>query len=74
MTDYIWVYLLGAVAASSLLFFLGTLSKDIFYVRKLRKNKQELLINFSLLLVSIVSVGLIIYLFILLKDQIKLIG
>ncbi|EOL46369.1 hypothetical protein [Enterococcus caccae] len=74
MKDYLWVYILGGVATSSLLYFLATLSRDVFLVRKLRKKRKDLAFNFSLLALAIVSVALIIYLFILLKDQIKLIG
>ncbi|WP_242700672.1 hypothetical protein DOK67_0001462 [Enterococcus sp. DIV0212c] len=74
MNDYLWIYLLGGVASVSLLFFLITLSKDVFLARKLRKKKLDLFFNFTLLAVSITSISLIIYLFTLLKDQIKLIG
>ncbi|WP_430602051.1 hypothetical protein IGJ02_002260 [Enterococcus sp. DIV0724b] len=74
MNDYLWVYILGGIATSSLLYFLATLSKDVFLVRKLKKKRKDLALNFSLLALSIVSLSLIIYLFILLKDQIKLIG
>ncbi|EOL49888.1 hypothetical protein [Enterococcus caccae] len=74
MKDYLWIYILGGIASASLLFFLVTLSRDVFLVKKLRKKKLDLAFNFSLLAVSIVSLGLIIYLFVLLKDQIKLIG
>ncbi|OTN83838.1 hypothetical protein A5819_003657 [Enterococcus sp. 7E2_DIV0204] len=74
MRDYLWIYILGGVASVSLIFFLGTLSKDVFLARKLKKKKLDLAVNFSLLVVSIASLGLIIYLFVLLKDQIRLIG
>ncbi|MEI5993504.1 hypothetical protein [Candidatus Enterococcus mansonii] len=74
MKDYLWIYILGGITSVSLLFFLVTLSRDVFLVRRLRKKKGELVFNFSLLVVSITSLALIIYLFILLKDQIKLIG
>lgn len=74
MKDYLWIYILGGIASTSLLFFLVTLSRDVFLVRKLRKKKLDLAFNFTLLAVSIASLGLIIYLFVLLKDQIKLIG
>lgn len=74
MKDYLWVYILGALASVSLLFFLVTLSRDVFLVRKLRKKRVSLALNFNFLIISIVSLSLIIYLFILLKDQIKLIG
>lgn len=74
MNDYLWIYILGAVASVSLLFFLVTLSRDVFLVRRLRKKRLSLALNFNFLIISIVSLSLIIYLFILLKDQIKLIG
>ncbi|EOH96809.1 hypothetical protein UAW_01767 [Enterococcus haemoperoxidus ATCC BAA-382] len=74
MKDYLWIYILGGIASAALLFFLVTLSRDVFLVKKLRKKKLDLVFNCSLLAVSITSLGLIIYLFILLKDQINLIG
>ncbi|EOL50920.1 hypothetical protein [Enterococcus caccae] len=74
MKDYLWIYILGGIASASLIFFLVTLSRDVFLARKLKKKKFDLAVNFSLLVVSIASLGLIIYLFVLLKDQIKLIG
>lgn len=74
MTTYLWVYLLGGVGALSLVLFLSTLSKDALLVKRLRKSRRSLSINFSLVVVSLTSVGLIIYLFVLLKDQIRLLG
>ncbi|WP_207695808.1 hypothetical protein DOK67_0001478 [Enterococcus sp. DIV0212c] len=74
MKDYLWIYILGGIASASLIFFLVTLSRDVFLARKLKKKKLDLTVNFTLLVVSIASLALIIYLFVLLKDQIKLIG
>ncbi|EOI00809.1 hypothetical protein UAW_00076 [Enterococcus haemoperoxidus ATCC BAA-382] len=74
MRDYLWIYILGGIASVSLIFFLVTLSRDVFLARKLKKKKLDLAVNFTLLAVSITSLTLIIYLFVLLKDQIRLIG
>jgi len=74
MKEYLWVYILGAIAMISFLWFVITLSRDIFLVKKLKVNKMNFILNFSLMLVSLTSVGLIIYLFALLKEQIKVLS
>ncbi|WP_346190157.1 hypothetical protein [Enterococcus haemoperoxidus] len=43
-------------------------------MRRLKLSKSNLVINFSLLLLTLSSLILIIYLFVLLKEQIKLLG
>lgn len=72
--DFLWVYILGIVSAVSIISFIMTFSKDVKLVQKLRLNKKSLMINFSLLVSSSISIGLVIYLFSLLKNQIDLIG
>lgn len=72
MIDYIWMFILGGIAILSLLFFLITLSRDAFLLKKLRKKKFQLVLNFSLLFITLTSLGLIAYLFTLLRDQIEL--
>jgi len=72
MIDYLWLFILGGVAIVSLVFFLMTLSRDVFLVKKLRKKKQILGLNFALLFITLTSLGLIAYLFVLLRDQIEL--
>ncbi|ALS36958.1 phosphoglycerol transferase MdoB-like AlkP superfamily enzyme [Enterococcus rotai] len=72
MIDYLWLFILGGVAIISLVFFLMTLSRDVFLVKKLRKKKQILGLNFALLFITLTSLGLIAYLFVLLRDQIEL--
>lgn len=72
MADYLWIYILGGIASVTLINFLITLSRDVFLVRKLKLKKTNLVVNFCLLLLTLASLALIIYLFVLLKDQIKL--
>ena len=72
MKEYLWVYILGVIATISFLWFILTFSRDIFLVKKLKQTKVKFTLNFSLLLVSLSSVSLIIYLFMLLKDQIRM--
>ncbi|MBP2100409.1 hypothetical protein [Enterococcus rivorum] len=72
MIDYLWLFVLGGMAILSLLFFLVPLSRDAFLIKKLRKKKQSLVLNFSLLFISLTSLGLIAYLFVLIRDQIEL--
>ncbi|EOL47456.1 hypothetical protein [Enterococcus caccae] len=74
MIDYLWLYILSGIALLSLILFVLTLSRDLFLVKRLKVKKMALFANASLLLLSLMSLSLIIYLFILLKDQINLIG
>lgn len=71
MLDYIWIIILGILGLISLLIFLLSLSKDSFLTNKL-KRKKTLALNFSLLALSLGNLSVIIYLFILLKNQIEL--
>ena len=71
MKNYLWVFVLAGIALVSLLFFIISFSRDLFLVKKLKKNKGILAMNFILLASSVVDIGLIIYLFILVKKQIN---
>lgn len=72
--DYLWIYILAGIAIVSLLAFLITFSRDMFLTKKLKLNKLSLLLNFSLLVISLSSVGLIINLFLTLREQISLLS
>lgn len=72
MIYYLWVFILTGVALTSLLLFLVSISKDLDLVKKLKRRKSSLMLNFSLLVTSLVSIGFIIYLFLELKRQIDL--
>lgn len=72
MIDYLWMFILGGIAILSLMLFLMTLSRDVFLIKRLRKKKQSLGLNFALLFITLTSLGLIAYLFVLLRDQIEL--
>ncbi|ALS36832.1 hypothetical protein ABID30_001969 [Enterococcus rotai] len=74
MRDYLWVFILAGIASVSLLFFIVTLSRDVFLARRLKLKKSNLVLNFSFLAMSLGSLIMIIYLFMLLKEQIGLIG
>ncbi len=74
MIDYLWMYVLGIISFVTLVYFLMTFSRDLFLVRRLKVGKASLVFNFSLLLLTLISLILIIYLFVLLKEQIKLLG
>ncbi|EOH92906.1 hypothetical protein UAW_02947 [Enterococcus haemoperoxidus ATCC BAA-382] len=74
MIDYLWMYILGAISFVTLVYFLMSFSRDVFLMRRLKLSKSNLVINFSLLLLTLSSLILIIYLFVLLKEQIKLLG
>lgn len=68
--NYLWVYILSSITGISLLCFILTFSKDLYLTKKLKKSKKSLILNFSLLIISFISISLVIYLFVLLKDQI----
>ena len=70
--NYLWVYILAGISITTLLIFTVTFSKDNYLNRVLNEKKRKLLINFTLLIVSLASLILIIYLFVILKDQINL--
>lgn len=72
MIDYLWMFILGGIAILSLMLFLMMLSRDVFLIKRLRKKKQSLGLNFALLFITLTSLGLIAYLFVLLRDQIEL--
>jgi len=72
MIDYLWMFILGGISIISLVFFLMSLSRDVFLIKKLRKKKQILVLNFSLLFITLSSLALIAYLFVLLREQIEL--
>lgn len=68
--NYLWVYILSLIAATSLLGFILTFSKDMSLTKKLKLSKKSLILNFSLIIISFGSISLVIYLFVLLKEQI----
>ncbi|MDR0922705.1 MAG: hypothetical protein LBM95_10035 [Lactobacillales bacterium] len=72
MMDYLWIFLLGGVAIVTLIFFLVTLSRDIFLLKRLRYGKSKLLLNFSFIGLTLASLGLVVFLFNLIKEQIEL--
>lgn len=72
--DYLWVYILAFISIASVSMFILTFSKDLYLTRKLKLKKISLLINFSLLITSLASLSLVIYLFSLLKEQIQFFG
>lgn len=69
LQDYLWVYVLGAVTIVSVIIFIATLSGSLRSIKKLKLKKSKLSLNISLLLISLSSLGLIIYLFLQLRDQ-----
>lgn len=71
MRDYLWVFVLSGIALVSAVFFLGTISKSSILVRKLKLPKKKLSLNFLLLIISLVDISLIIYVFLLIRDQIS---
>ncbi|WYJ83930.1 hypothetical protein IGL98_003053 [Enterococcus sp. DIV0840] len=58
MINYLWLFILGGIAVTALLFFLLMLSRDAFLIRKVKRKKGPLLVNFSLLVITLSSLGL----------------
>ncbi|HCM89367.1 MAG TPA: hypothetical protein DIS85_05670 [Vagococcus sp.] len=71
MASYLWIFILSTIAIISLLIFLISFSKDHFLIKKLKLKKLNYIFNFLLLIISLSDIGLIIYLFSLLKQQIE---
>lgn len=71
MKDYLWVFILSIIAILSSGMFLGTISKSSMLVKKLKFSRANLLINFTLLITSLVNIGLIVYVFLLVREQIS---
>lgn len=69
---YLWLYILGIGAIISLVIFLLTFSRDVFLIKKLKKNKWEIALNFILFSLSCLFFALSIYLFMSLKEQVGL--
>lgn len=71
MKDYLWIFVLSLIALISAGVFLGTISKSSMLINKLKYSKKHLLLNFMLLIISLVDIGLIIYVFLLVREQIN---
>lgn len=74
MKDYLWVFILTVIALVSAGVFLATISQSSALIKKLKLPKVKLLLNFILLIISLVDIALIIYVFILVKEQISLLA
>lgn len=72
--DYLWVFILTVIALVSAGVFLATISQSSALIKKLKLPKVKLLLNFILLIISLVDIALIIYVFILVKEQISLLA
>lgn len=72
MIYYLWVFILTGVSLVALISFLMSITGDLNLLKKVKKKKSSLMLNFSLLLTSLVSIGFIIYLFLELKRQIDI--
>lgn len=74
MIYYLWVFILAGICLLSLVLFLMSISKDVPLIKKLKKKKSALILDITLLLISVGSIGLIINLFLELKRQIDVFG
>lgn len=72
--NFLWVYLLGGLSLIALMTFLFTLSRDVSLSKQLNKGKWAIGVNLLSFFISLGSIFLMIYLFLLLKEQINLIG
>ncbi len=74
MINYLWIYILSALAVVSLIIFLISFSKDHFFIKKLKLKKGNYALNFMLLIIFLSDIGLIVYLLMLLKEQINILS
>ncbi|WP_314060962.1 hypothetical protein [uncultured Vagococcus sp.] len=74
MTVYTWIYLLGFGGIMSLGLFLLSLNRDNVLMKRLKLKKSKIIVNWLLLVMSLVCFGLAIYLFIYLQKQLNLFG
>lgn len=71
MKDYLWVFILSGIVICSAGLFLVTIAKSSMLINKLKLPKYHLVVNYLLLLISLVDITLIIYVFLLVKEQIS---
>ena len=74
MKDYLWVFVLTVISLISASVFLLTIGQSTQLIKKLKFSNVRLISNFILLLISLVDMGLIIYVFMLVKTQIDLLS
>lgn len=72
MNVYVWLYILGACGVLSLGLFLYSLSRDNVLVKKLKLKKKKILVNWLLLVISILCFSMMIYLFIYIQNVLNL--
>lgn len=72
MNIYIWLYLLGAGGVIALGLFLMTFSRDNVLVKKLKLKRTKIWVNWLLLAISIMCLGLTFYLFSVIQHQLAL--
>ncbi|WP_429948518.1 hypothetical protein IGJ55_003005 [Enterococcus sp. AZ170] len=74
MSIYVWIAASGVIGLIALLVFVGTFLKDRKSKKKLGYSFNVLLLNYLLLLVSIGSFSLMVYLFVSVKNQLMQLG
>jgi hypothetical protein len=72
MKDYLWVFILAIISLLAAGIFLGTITQSSMLVNKLKLPKLSLALNFVLLFISLVNIGLIAYVILLVREQIIL--
>ncbi len=74
MKNYLWIIIIGIIATISLLFFILSISRDTYLIKKLKLPKKNLSLNFLLLVGVLADLGVIAYIFIGLKNQLNIFG
>ncbi|MBO0441567.1 hypothetical protein [Candidatus Enterococcus ikei] len=72
MSVYIWLYILGVCGTISLGMFLFSLNRDSILLKKLKLKKSKIVVNWLLLVVSIICFLLMIYAYIYIQKQINI--
>lgn len=74
MNVYTWLYILGTGGIMSLGLFLLSLNRDNILMKQLKLNKTKILVNWLLLVMSLVCFALALYIFSYLQQQLNLFG
>lgn len=74
MINYIWIIVLGVLSIASLVLFVLTITRTTVSIKKLRLKKYQLVWNIFLLVLALADISVIIYVFLLIKEQINILS
>lgn len=71
MKDYLWVSIAAIFALIALLFFALTVKKSSLLIKKLKKKKLNILVNFSVLVLGGIDIYFVVHLLMSVKEQLN---